>query len=107
MSEEPTYRFVRGQGWIPGIYTHDYITRTLGHIQVTVEMRNPEPGERYYIISDTETCEMIIGYMENDFNDGYLDANNPPGALNDETDTPLSSWGVGVTRFCVVKVVAL
>lgn len=44
---EPTYEFVKGQGWVAR--THEVHTfEAFGHV-ITLERRNPEIGEFYYM----------------------------------------------------------
>jgi hypothetical protein len=54
MNDEPTYHYVKGQGWIPtyapaSSYTsHDFICEVINGHRVTVERRHPKIGEHYY-----------------------------------------------------------
>lgn len=43
---EPEYRYVKGQGWVPG--TYETLTRVMGNYVVTLTRRPPQTNERYY-----------------------------------------------------------
>lgn len=42
---EPTYTYRKGVGWVPS--TSRVEVREWGYFRVTMEFRDPEPGERY------------------------------------------------------------
>lgn len=103
MNEEPTYRFIRGTGWVPDTRNCEWASRVIGEFLVTVEKRTPDTeGEHYWTIAN-ETCEELMEYIERDNDDGYLSDEDPPGALYTKADF---FWGPG-TKFAVVKVTRL
>ena len=46
MTDEPVYTFIKGQGWVikPPC---EVVEATAGYYKITLECRNPEPGERW------------------------------------------------------------
>lgn len=52
MNDEPTYEYIKGQGWVPT--THEMFTGIIGKWHVTLIKRKPEIGEYYW----SDTCSL-------------------------------------------------
>lgn len=60
MSDEPTYEYIKGQGWVPS--THETFTGIIGKWHVTLIKRKPEIGEYYW--SDDCPLEQTFRNLE-------------------------------------------
>lgn len=48
---EPTYRFIKGQGWVPSTDSVLATVTMQGGVKVNLIERVPNPGEKYYYCS--------------------------------------------------------
>lgn len=51
MSEDPTYEFRKGEGWVPTIAERLEVVMNDG-VRVMLIMREPQKGERYFVESN-------------------------------------------------------
>lgn len=82
MSEEPTYHFVRGTGWVPRDVSHEIETRQIGPYTMTLERRHPLHGERFWFVMAGDTFDELFKVALDDFTT-YGDA--PSGAEYNDT----------------------
>jgi hypothetical protein len=72
---EPTYEYVKGQGWIITMY----ITRAFeahGH-RVTLQARLPRPGERYFMESIKTDIDGVMRALIAPFNSFRFEKSEP------------------------------
>lgn len=47
MNGEPTYRYVKGEGWVPSLTIGSGVVHGRQGKRFCIEIRKPEPGERF------------------------------------------------------------